>query len=318
LSTAQGRRLTNDPFGPIILAFAAPKIGTEPLDSFGNVAVSIVDKSDWHQEGDCIMDAPVTRADDTLVLDKEHIPFKTDDGIGTRANLGLLVLRTDQTIEDEFRYALPARDIALYEARLYSDVEITPENLMKMSAVIPGTVGLLPDVKFDVIGFACTSGALVIGEDKVAARVHEVLPGVQVTNPVTAARAALKALGVSRIALLTPYLAKINHSLRASLMARGMDIPVMGSFNEADDNLVARITPASVKQAILEIGASSDCEAVFVSCTSMRVARIIEEVEKELGKPVTSSNHALAWHMLRLGGIGEQIAGKGELFRRSL
>ncbi|MEI8715815.1 maleate cis-trans isomerase family protein [Mesorhizobium sp. ISC11] len=264
------------------------------------------------------MDAPVTRADDTLVLDKEHIPFTTDDGIGTRAKLGLLVLRTDQTIEDEFRYALPARDIALYEARLYSDVEITPENLMKMSAVIPATVGLLPDVKFDVIGFACTSGALVIGEDKVAERVHEVLPGVQVTNPVTAARAALKALGVSRIALLTPYLAKINHSLRASLMARGMDIPVMGSFNEADDNVVARITPASVKQAILEIGASSDCDAVFVSCTSMRVARIIEEVEKELGKPVTSSNHALAWHMLRLGGIGEQIAGKGELFRRSL
>jgi maleate isomerase len=50
----------------------------------------------------------------------------------------------------------------------------------------------------------------------------------------------------------------------------------------------------------------------------MRVARIIEEVEKELGKPVTSSNHALAWHTLRLGGIGERIAGKGELFRRSL
>ena len=264
------------------------------------------------------MDTPVTHADNRLVLDKENIPFKTDDGIGTRANLGLLVLRTDQTIEDEFRYALPARDVALYEARLYSDVEITPENLMKMSAVIPGTVGLLPDVKFDVIGFACTSGALVIGEDKVAARVHEELPGVQVTNPVTAARAALKALGVSRIALLTPYLAKINHSLRASLMARGMDIPVMGSFNEADDNVVARITPASVKQAILEIGASSECEAVFVSCTSMRVARIIEEVEKELGKPVTSSNHALAWHMLRLGGVAEEIAGKGELFRCSL
>ena len=57
---------------------------------------------------------------------------------------------------------------------------------------------------------------------------------------------------------------------------------------------------------------------MFVSCISMRVARIIEEVEKQLGKPVTSSNHAIAWHTLRLGGIGERIAGKGELFRRSL
>ena len=43
-----------------------------------------------------------------LVSNVEHIAFETDDGIGTRANLGLIVLRTDQTIEDEFRFVLPA------------------------------------------------------------------------------------------------------------------------------------------------------------------------------------------------------------------
>ncbi len=264
------------------------------------------------------MNAPATQPDSMLAVDKEHISFTTDDGIGTHANLGLLVLRTDQTIEDEFRYALPTNGVALYEARLYSDVEITPENLIKMSDEIPGTASLLPDVKFGVIGFAWTSGALVIGEDKVAERVREVLPGVQVTNPVTAARAAFEALGVSRIALLTPYLPKINHSLRASLMARGMDIPVMGSFNEPDDNIVARITAESIEQAILDIGSSGECDAVFVSCTSLRVARIVGQVERKLGKPVTSSNHALAWHMLRLGGLSETMEGKGELFRRTL
>jgi len=189
-------------------------------------------------------------------------------------------------------------------------VAITPENLAKMSDRVPGTVGLLPDVDFDVIGFACTSGALVIGEDRIAERVHEVLPDVQVTDPVTAARAALGALGISRIALLTPYMASINHSLRASLMARNMDIPVMGSFNEPDDNTVARITPASVERALIDIGSSDDCDGVFVSCTSLRLARIVESVERKLGKPVTSSNHALAWHMLRLAGITEAISGK--------
>lgn len=262
------------------------------------------------------MSANAAEISDALVLNKEHIDFATDDGIGTHANLGLLVLRTDQTIEDEFRFALPPRDVALYGARLYSDVQITPENLIKMSDEIPGTVGLLPDVEFDVIGFACTSGALVIGEGQIAERVHEVLPGVQVTDPVTAARAAFKALGASRIALLTPYLPAINHSLRTSLMARGMEIPVMGSFNEADDNIVARITPESIERAILDIGASDECDAVFVSCTSLRVARIVEAVEKTLGKPVTSSNHALAWHMLRLAGMESSLEGRGELFRR--
>ncbi|AYD04417.1 aspartate/glutamate racemase family protein [Neorhizobium sp. NCHU2750] len=249
-----------------------------------------------------------------LAVNREGLAFEIDDGIGTLANLGLLVLRTDQTIEDEFRFALPSSGVALYEARLYSDVEITPSNLMKMSDEIPGTVGLLPDVTFDVVGFACTSGSLVIGEERIAERVHERMPGVKVTNPVTAARAAVAALGARRVALLTPYMPEINHSLRASLMARGMDIPVMGSFHEPDDNRVARITPASIEQAILDLGSSDECDAVFVSCTSMRVARIVADVEAKLGKPVTSSNHALAWHMLRLAGYSQPLEGLGRLF----
>jgi maleate isomerase len=253
-----------------------------------------------------------------LIENKENLPFTTDNGVGTQANLGLLVLRTDQTIEDEFRFALPASGVGLYGARLYSDVEITPANLLKMSDEIPGTTGLLPDVKFDVIGFGCTSGALVIGDDTIADRVHERRPGVKVTNPVAAASAALASLGVTKVALVTPYLPQINHNLRASLMARGMDIPVMGSFNEPDDNLVARITPEAIEQAILDLGQSPECDAVFVSCTSLRVARLVESVESKLGKPVTSSNHALAWHMLRLAGVTGPMNDLGELFRTEL
>ncbi len=253
--------------------------------------------------------------EDALRENFRGLPFETDAGIGSKANLGLLVLRTDQTIEDEFRFALPERGVALYGARLYSDVEITPPNLLKMAAEIPRTVGLLPDVAFDVIGFACTSGALVIGEDVVAGRVREILPEVKVTDPVTAARAAFQALGVKRIALLTPYVETINQSLRGALMARGVEIPVMGSFNESDDNRVARITERSLEEAILKVGASGLCDAVFVSCTSLRVARIVEKVEARLGKPVTSSNHALAWHMLRLGGLKDSVEGKGRLYR---
>lgn len=248
-----------------------------------------------------------------LISNIEHIPFETDNGVGEKANLGLLVLQTDQTIEDEFRFALPA-GVALYEARLKSPVEITPDNLRKMEAEIPTTTRLLPDVRFDVVGFGCTSGALVIGESQVAARVQEVMPGVKVTDPVSAALAAMKALGAQRMGLLTPYIASINHSLREAFMARGLSIPVMGSFNEVDDNRVARITADSIEKAILEVGASDQCDAVFVSCTSMRVARIAERVEAKLGKPVTSSNHAMAWHMLRLAGQTQALPGLGKLF----
>ena len=39
------------------------------------------------------------------------------------------------------------------------------------------------------------------------------------------------------------------------------------------------------------------------------------DIEAALGKPVTSSNHALIWHSLRLAGINEAIDGFGALFR---
>lgn len=249
-----------------------------------------------------------------LIANIENIAFDTDAGVGTLANIGLLVLRTDQTIEDEFRLALPD-GVALYESRLPSPVEITPDNLRKMEADIPLAAQLLPDVAFDAVGFGCTSGALVIGEGRVAERVREVLPGVKVTDPVTAAVAALAALGRKRVGLLTPYIATINHSLRSAFMERGLDIPVMGSFNEPDDNRVARITADSIEKAIMQVGAADECEAVFISCTSMRVARIAEKVEARLGKPVTSSNHAMAWHLLRLAGYDRPIEGLGELYR---
>lgn len=254
-----------------------------------------------------------------LEVDLQRLPFRTDRGVGTRAALGLLVLETDQTIEDEFRAIWPADGVALYAARLHNDPQITPETLKEMEALIAPTTKLLPFmVDLSVVAFACTSGALVIGESRVAEIVRSVRPRASVTDPVTAAIAALRATGVRRVGLLTPYVREINLRLRDALMARGLDIPVMGSFNEADDDIVARITPQSILDAVVEIGKSASCDGVFVSCTSLRVARIVEQAEALIGKPVTSSNHALAWHMLRLAGINDEIPGFGRLFRSRL
>ena len=170
---------------------------------------------------------------DPLEVDLERLPFDTDRGIGARAALGLLVLETDQTIEDEFRAVWPDQGVALYAARLHNDVQITPETLKEMEGLIAPTTRLLPFmVDLSVIAFACTSGSLVIGEQRVAERVRSVRPDTKVTDPVTAAIAALRATGVKRVALLTPYLREINLRLRAALLERGLQIPVMGAFNE--------------------------------------------------------------------------------------
>jgi len=62
------------------------------------------------------------------------------------------------------------------------------------------------------------------------------------------------------------------------------------------------------------LGPTREVEAVFVSCTLVRLLDAVCGIEAECGLPVTSSNHALAWHCLRLAGIDEKRPDLGRLF----
>jgi maleate isomerase len=253
--------------------------------------------------------------DDGLLLERQHMAYQLDEGIGYRARIGLIVLATDQTIEYEFRRMLTLPGVALYESRLANAPTITPETLQAMERDIPkATALLLPDLPLDVVAYACTSGAMVIGDDKVRTGIWQVRPGIAWTTPMAAAFTAFKAFAARRICLIAPYVDEINRAMRHAIQEAGFEVPVMGSWNLADDNTVARITPSTIRQAVLELGRSKAVDMVFVACTSLRVADAVEALEQELGKPVTSSNHALAWHCLRLAGYDDPMHGFGSLF----
>ncbi len=262
-----------------------------------------------------VTDTAVTGTRSGLAVNRKHMAFEMDQGVTARAAIGLIVLASDQTVEYEFRRIFDLPGVALYQSRIYNDATITPETLKAMESGMTEAAGLiLPGMPLDVVAYGCTSGAMMIGDDKVAALIHEVRPGVACTSPIKAAMAAFKAFGARRIALLTPYLDEINQTMRDFIEARGVSVPVMGSFNEPNDNKVGRISPSSIRAAALELGRADQVDAVFVACTALRVVEIAAEIEAELGKPVTSSNHALAWHCLRLAGIDDPQPGLGRLF----
>jgi len=253
--------------------------------------------------------------DKGLLVNRQHLPFALDEGVSARAAIGLVVLATDHTIEHEWRQMLALPGVAFYESRIFNSNQVTPETLAAMEAGLAGAAALIrPGERLDVMAYGCTSGSMVIGEEKVFQRLREARPGIPCTTPITAAFAAFKALGLSRIALLTPYIDEINQMMRRYIEARGFSVPVMGSFNHSDDNEVARISPASIVEAVSELGAHPSIDGVFVSCTSLRVAEHAAEMEARLKKPVTASNHALAWHSLRLAGYRDPVEGFGRLF----
>lgn len=243
------------------------------------------------------------------------LPFETDDGIGTRATLGLIVLKTDETIEHEFRGFVPDRGVSLYHSRVRSAADVTPETLAQMREEIPRATSLLPETApFDVIGYGCTSGATVIGPDGVAAGVHRYFPDAQVTQPLSAARAAFAALGVRRLALLSPYVESVSRALREAFQASGTEISAFASFDEGRESVVARMTPRSLLSAIEQVVSGAAVDGVFMSCTNLRMAPVIEEAESRCGIPVLASNQVLAWHMQRLAGIEDAAPGGGRLF----
>lgn len=261
-------------------------------------------------------EATLRQAGDSAFTSLTHLPFELDRGIAHRARIGLVVLATDNTLEHEFRQMLQLDGVAFYESRLPSPIDINPATLAEMEKEIATATDLiLPGVNLDVVAYCCTSGTVVIGEENVFARIREARPGVACTTPISAAIAGLKALGARRIALLTPYVEDVNRMLRRFIEARDLEVPVLGSFNHENDNEAARISPASIRAAVLELGSYRQVDAVFVSCTSLRLASFVDALELDLGKPVTSSNHALAWHCLRLAGCQEPVAGLGRLFR---
>lgn len=250
-----------------------------------------------------------------LLVNKTYLAHKIDTGLGARLRVGVIVLATDQTAEHEFRRLLAVPGVDFYQSRIWNDAQITPQTLAAMEQGIKSaTRVILPDVRLGAMGFTCTSGAMVIGEDNVFELIRKVRPGIPCSSPITGAIAGMKALGLKRIALLTPYVQSINDMMRDYIQARGVAVPVMGSFNNSSDDEVARITLESTKAAAIDLARSEHVDGIFVSCTSIRTIDITREVEAATGKPMLASNPAQAWHMLRLGGIKDKLPQWGRLF----
>lgn len=246
----------------------------------------------------------------------ETLNFSTDDGLGQRARIGLIVLQSDQTIEHEMARLLSDDGVALYHARIPNATEVTPESLRQMQIDLPHTASLLPSFfDFDAIGYACTSGATMIGENRVDEIIRAVHPKAKTSNPISACKAALTELNLKRVALLTPYSPEVTTEMQENLRAAGFQINAVASFNESDDFTVARISADSILKAVLNVGARDDCDAVFVSCTSLRALEIISQAEHQLNKPVISSNQTLAWHLMQLTGLQSTLENCGQLFQ---
>lgn len=230
-----------------------------------------------------------------------------------QTQLGLVVLQSDETLEYDMRRLLPS-DVELLVSRVESGAVLSHEMIAAMEDRLTGAAMLLPrGTPFAAVGYGCTSASAQIGSDRIAECIRAGVDTPHVTNPVSALIAACRALNVSKLGLVSPYIESISDRMRAVLEQEGIAVDRFGSFNEPIEANVVRIDAPSLVDAAMavEIG----CDAVFLSCTNLRTLDVIPEIEARIGKPVLSSNQVLAWHMLRLAACHAVDDAPGVLWR---
>ena len=109
-----------------------------------------------------------------------------------------------------------------------------------------------------------------------------------------------KHLGVTKLALLSPYIEEVNTPLRKAFEIKGLSTETFGTFGEGQEEKVARISESSTIEAAITLGQDPSTEAVFISCTNLRTFNCLDKIANKIDKPVFSSNQSLAWHMKKL------------------
>ena len=227
--------------------------------------------------------------------------------------IGVIVLQSDETIERDLMAMRGDADV--FVSRVPSGQEVTAETLESMTGHITASASLFPQtISFDAVGYGCTSGTAQIGVSEIERLVKFGTQTKTVSQPVSALVAACEHLGLKRIAFLSPYIESVSANLRQVLQDSGVETPTFGTFGEAEEFKVVRISGASVMEAATALVRDSQVDGIFLSCTNLRTLDLITPLEAALDMPVLSSNLVLAWHLAQLSGNPEALSGPGRLF----
>ncbi len=246
------------------------------------------------------------------VVSKHWTPI-LDQGRHYRARLGFIIMSTDLAAEADF-FDMAPEGVAVHITRLATEDYTTNETLSRhIEYMADAAARLQPEAQPDVISYSCTSGSIVIGEDRVMAEIQKGAPWAQPMCLVCGVLDALQELNARKIVVGTPYLDEINTAEAEFLVQKGIEILDIQGLNLSTGIEMGRVTPAFWKEFAVAID-QPEAEAIFLSCSGIRSLEVAEEIEQITGKPVITSNQAQFWSCLRRAGITDELQGFGQIF----
>jgi maleate isomerase len=237
--------------------------------------------------------------------------------VNATARLGVLVPSGNPTIEPEL-YRMKPASLTIHFARLDTPAgdpgatDGMEHRTLDYLDSLPAATHSLAALKLDAIVLAHTAVSYLNGFGNEPALLERFakLAGPRSFTVAHAVGMALRHLGIRRLSLATPYPEAISSAGRAYWQAAGFEVVAHRMLDG-----VANIYEETEERAYA-LGRAADtaaADAVLISGTGLPTAGIVERLERDLGKPVVTSQAAALWHALRLIGLEEPVGGYGRL-----
>lgn len=207
-------------------------------------------------------------------------------------------------------------DIGIAVTRLKL-VDSSEASLLGMARDVEPAAELLADAGVGIVVFHCTAVSTYSTEleASILARIRSAtgLPCVATSQALVA---ALHALSARRVVLLSPYTAAVNEREAAYFAQHGFEILGNAGMDCRTGREMMAIAPQAW-HAFATRHAHALADAYVLSCTTVRTAETIETLERSLGRPVVTSNTAVAWYCMRKLGVAAGVPGYGRLLARA-
>lgn len=250
---------------------------------------------------------------------------RSDDGLGWRAKIGVLVPATNTTAQPEYEAMRPAwvtnhvSRMAPVDRGVGGDLAAYRASLDRNSDHIKAALDLV---------LPCEPDALLLGHsidtftdsvaDAEAMRddLTTYAGGVPMFLPSLAFLAAMQAMNIGRrIAVLTPYFPPGDEKVVRFFTSAGYEIVRLIGMKCPTPLAIAATPEADTIEALRTL-AGEDVDAIIEPGTNTPAAKLAGEAPRWLGKPVFACNTVTYWHTLRSLGITDRVAGFGPLLDR--
>ena len=217
------------------------------------------------------------------------------------ARVGLLVPSSNVTMEIELpallRHGVAAHEAPSFHSARMRMTAVTPEALAAMDAQAEHRAGELADAEVDVIAYACLVAVMVQGRGahrSAEQRLSDAAGGVPVVSSAGALVAAIHALGVERVAMITPYAPALTATVIDYFAAEDVEVVDAVSLGVTDNCAVGRLDPANLVDIAARLDWSRVQAVVASACVQMPSLPAIANIHGLSGLPTLSAATATA------------------------